>query len=376
MLTVGVKGSYNAERLNVETGTVEALKPFKKDGFTYVTIPFWDEDSASLHFTKADVGRYEVKDEKIESIVELASSAAFSLSEENTLMLDMAEWSLDGGEFNTREEILRIDDAIRLSLGYSKRSDAFAQPWLTSDEETEPHDVALRFRFNSAIEYKSAYLAYESGSHIEFNGNRRELKRDGTYVDSCISRCLIGDIVKGENILTVHVPFGKRTNLEAFMLLGHFGVAAFGDKTVVTALPESLGFTDICAQGLPFYGGNIDYEFDFVLDADDAYYILGPSFGGALVDVVIDDSEPVAVYQPPFKASFPYLKKGSHHAKIRLYGTRINQFGQLHCCRRDMYWGPKSWRTQGAEWSYAYQLRSQGLLASIAVYKSTSLFVP
>ena len=48
--------------------------------------------------------------------------------------------------------------------------------------------------------------------------------------------------------------------LEAMFLLGEFGVDVKGSTAVITALPEKIGFGDICSQGLPFYGGNLVYR--------------------------------------------------------------------------------------------------------------------
>ena len=365
ILTVGIRGRYFAESLNAENADIHSLETYTNGEFTYIRIPFYDEDSAILHFTKTPSSYPRLIKKSYGKAYTIASSGEYSLSEENTLLLDMAEWCIDGNAFDSREEILKIDNAVRTQLNMLKRSDAFPQPWLTGNDNPIKHELTLRFRFDSEIECPDVDLAYESGDWIELNGRKQKLRREGSFVDSSINRCRIGTVVKGENTLIIHIPFGPLTDLEAFFLIGHFGVSVSGDEARMTELPAKLGFTDICSQGLPFYGGNISYSFDFMVEEDGAYSLLAPSFAGALLDISVDTSETKQVYRAPFRAVFDNLKRGVHHAEITVYGTRINQFGQLHCRPRNTYWGPKSWRTEGGDWSYAYQLRPQGLLASV-----------
>lgn len=364
ILTIGIRGNYYAECLNAENGDINSLETKTDGGFTYIKIPFYDEDSAILHFTKTPSKYPKLLERSFGKAVTVASSAQYTLSEGNAFILDMAEWSIDGDEFEPREEVLRIDNAVRTRLNMLQRSDAFPQPWLAGNKNPTEHELMLRFRFYSDINCSEIDLAYESGDWIEFNGRKQELKSEGSFVDSSINRCRIGNVIKGENTLMIHIPFGPLTDIESFFLIGSFGVRVCGDEAQMMELPTKLGFTDICSQGLPFFGGNITYSFDFTTE-DGMCSLFTPLFAGSLLEITVDSGEARQGYRAPFRAVFDGLKEGKHHAKITVYGTRINQFGQLHCVPKNLYWGPKSWRTEGRDWSYAYQLKPQGLLSSV-----------
>ena len=50
------------------------------------------------------------------------------LDEPNVYMLDLAQYSVDGGEYRELEEVLRIGVAVREELGITAQSGRMAQP--------------------------------------------------------------------------------------------------------------------------------------------------------------------------------------------------------------------------------------------------------
>ena len=64
-------------------------------------------------------------------------TVSITLEEPNVLVLDMARFMLDGGQWREREEILRLDNVIRAELGYPRREDAYAQPWIYGENAYE-----------------------------------------------------------------------------------------------------------------------------------------------------------------------------------------------------------------------------------------------
>lgn len=45
------------------------------------------------------------------------------------MLLDQAEYRMDGGPWQPREEVLRVDNLLREALGYPLKMAAFPQPW-------------------------------------------------------------------------------------------------------------------------------------------------------------------------------------------------------------------------------------------------------
>ena len=179
-------------------------------------------------------------------------------------------------------------------------------------------------------------------------------------MDADIRRETLGALQPGENELLLRMPFGPGTNVEWCYLLGDFGVRLQGDRGAVTALPETVAFGDLTRQGFPFYGGNLEYVCAVETGAGTVEIEI-PEYYAALLHVELD-GQSADVFAQPYAACFRNVAAGRHTLRILAYGTRINTFGQVHNCnRKEEYFGPKSWRTTGKNWTYLYQLRPTGV---------------
>ena len=171
----------------------------------------------------------------------------------------------------------------------------------------------------------------------------------------------------GENILTITVPIGLRTNLEAFYLLGDFGVRINGTQKTVTAPVRSLGFGDIVSQGLPFYTGNLSYCLRIRTEGGCSLRV--PRYRGGLIQVFVDGKETGNIIFSPYCLQIPDLSAGEHEVTLLLYGTRYNGFAQLHHTPGVyFYQSPNSWRSGGDLWCYEYQFKPAGILKSPELY--------
>jgi hypothetical protein len=247
-------------------------------------------------------------------------------------------------------------------LGFVERGGNVAQPWVLEPETIE-HYVTLRFRINSSIAYSGAELALEDAekSKIRFNGEDVAISITGWYTDKDIKTVPIPTIKKGENILEVTLPFGKRTNTEWCYLLGNFGVSLAGREKVITTLPEKLGFGSITSQGMPFYGGNVTYH----LEAEgENIQIDATHYRGALIGVSVDGENKGKIVYPPYILEIDGLSSGAHKVDITLFGNRFNAFGAVHLTDTKHSWhGPGAWRSDEECWSYEYSLRDVGILS-------------
>jgi hypothetical protein len=99
--------------------------------------------------------------------VSLAEPTSVSLAEPNPLLLDVAEFKLDEGEWEEQEEVLRIDNILRRRLGIPLKLDQLEQPWV-SKQSRKPHDhkLQLRFRFKSKIAVEGSLLAVEKAPEL------------------------------------------------------------------------------------------------------------------------------------------------------------------------------------------------------------------
>ncbi|MBQ2846746.1 MAG: hypothetical protein IJE74_00625 [Clostridia bacterium] len=362
-LRINIKGEFTPYVYDTISGDISPIACKYINGNTVIEKTMFDYDSLLL---KLDEGRCDADIPAEEDII-LSDSAAitvlvpYSLSERNVLLLDMAEFALDGGEFMAEEEILRLDNVCRRMLGYVERGGSVAQPWVIEPEIIK-HHVTLKFTIKSEIDYVGAELALEDAENaeIKFNGSDVAVNITGWYTDKDIKTVPIPEIKKGENILEVTLPFGTRTNTEWCYLLGDFGVNLAGTKKVITALPEKLGFGSVTNQGFPFYGGNVTYH----LEAEgENLKVEATRYRGALIGVKVDGEEKGKIVYPPYILEIGGLGNGNHKVDITLFGHRFNAFGAVHLTDvRHSWHGPDAWRSDEERWSYEYCLRDLGIL--------------
>ena len=287
-----------------------------------------------------------------------------TLSEPNVLMLDMAQWQLDDGEWQPKEEILRLDNKARDLLGYPHRKNHVAQPWVIT-QTPNTHTLKLRFVFTSEIAVSDAKLAleYSESTSIRLNGKEVPNTIVGWYTDERIHTVALPEIRAGENILELSMPFGMRTNTENCFLLGDFGVKVQGSIAVITEPVRTLTFGDITKQGLPFYGGNVQYHLP-VQAGENGITVRVPHYRGALIGVSLDGKRVGSIVFAPYTLKID-AAPGEHTLTLTCFGNRVNTFGAVHNCNEFWTWfGPDAWRTYGDEFSYEYQLKATGILKS------------
>lgn len=365
-IKIGVRGRYSAENCDAMKGKIKGIPTTIEKDWTWISVPFYEHDSVLLHLMPESDSKIPSKNlDEQERLEYLPSLVSYHIHEDNVLLLDMPEYRLDGGMWRKREEILRLDNFIRQEVGFPKRRDAFPQPWLSGNDNPTDHLVELRYIIESKIDIESVDLAYESDAEIFWNGKQIKDQKDRFYLDRAIHRVTLDAIRSGKNELLLKIPFGPKTNLEACYLLGMFGVEVKGDYTILSELPEKIGFGDIAMQGFPFYGGNISYHLEFECQEEGIFSVCIPRFQAPLVDVVIDNGEKHPIFIKPYQTEFERFTKGKHALEVISYGNRVNQFGQVHnCSDGEIYYGPNSWRTEAEEWSYAYQLRPMGIVST------------
>lgn len=372
-LTVSIRGLWSAQAVNCETARAERVKAEYTKTHTCLTVRLHEQDSLLLLLEPAGAPAREQGARPGDEKKQTASLPAFlenyreaveySLAEPNVFLLDQAEYALDGGEWRAAEEMLRIDDRIREELGYPLRSDAMAQPWVRKPCR-ESHTVRLRFVIPSLIEGCRAVPALENPrAKLWWNGKEIPgAEEGGYYVDRAIRCREPVTLKKGENILELTVPFGPDTDLEWCYLLGDFGVYFQNGKPVIAGKPAKVGFFDLTRQGFPFYGGNLTYRIP-VKARGSALFLQVPEYRAALLSASLDGEQARDFYKAPYRVRFDTEPGKEYEIALTAYGNRYNTFGQLHDCnRKEEYYGPKTWRTKGKNWSYSYQIRPSGVL--------------
>jgi len=253
---------------------------------------------------------------------------------------------------------------MRAQLGWINRTGKVCQPWAIPEEKIE-HTMHLRFTVQAALDIENVKLAVEDAdlAEVKLNGEIITAKPDGWFCDKSIGTILLGKLQKGENIMELALPFGKRIGAEWCYLLGNFGVHVMGQTRVLVPMQEKLGFDTVTVQGLAHYGSNITYSIP-VTTHGGKLRVHVPHYAGAAVRVEIDGKRSYIVY-PPYRAVFEDLEAGEHKLDIVLLGNRQNAFGPVHLADAKRNWiGPDAWRTAGSWWTESYRLKPIGLLSA------------
>ena len=375
MIRIKLRGTWAVSVYDTLTGEIRPHAGEIADGFTRTTYPLYDHDSLLLGLSAsggshADVPAPALADANEQGDIRFLAPVSVTLHEPNVLLLDMAEYALDGEAWRGREELLRLDNILRRELSWPSREESVAQPWVLTAASAPTHVLRLRFSFDSEIAISRAALALENAemTKVWLNGEPAA-PVSGWYVDKCIGKVALPAIKAGHNVLELEIPYGTRTDVESCYLLGDFGVRVAGCHAVLTEPVNSLSFGDIGGQGLPFYGGNLTYHLEAETGGD--FTICASQWRGHLLRVAVNGGDIGPIAFSPYRLTTKGLAAGKQRIDLTYFGSRVNTFGQLHRIdRHDPWWGPNSWRSKGAKWSYEYQFWPQGVLKSPEIFTS------
>ena len=375
MCELRLRGRWKVEKWDALTGEILPITQKIAGNTTYVSYPFDAHDSLLVKLVPANADTAAVECACVASALtefRAAAPVAVELSEPNALILDQAEYSLDGEPWHESEEILRLDNAVRAILGWKPRSAHFAQPWVTAGQDfgDAKHTLALRFTIDSRIAVSGAKLAMEDSQYAEItlDGAPVEVKPDGWYTDKSVKTIPLPDFGAGIHQLVVTFDFSRPVNPEWMYLLGDFGVAMHGASAHIVEPVRSLHYGDWCIQGLPFYGGCVTYVIPCEC-GENGLTVETPQYRGGLIRASLDDQNMGVIAYAPYQLHMD-AAPGKHVLKLTVYGNRVNSFGALHNCDPTLTWfGPTAWQSKGKAYSYEYRLRPTGLLVSPRLYR-------
>lgn len=372
-----IRGTYSVKVMNGFTGDIADTDCVCENGKTYVKARIYDQDSLLLYLTKEEEsfkgnsGHGDIRADWFE-LCPVNNVTGYELEEPNVLLLDQAKFRLSDGEWEGKEETLRIDNLCRRRVGYPTKPGSELQPWLLKEVADDGHTLALRFEFFSEIDVKDALFACEvqKNMKISINGEAVDMTPVGYFTDEFIKTFALPEIREGENVIEVTMDFTRRVNVEWCYLLGDFGVQLKGNSAYITKRPECIGFSDLVNQRMPFYGGNVKLYTEIEINEDGEYGLKMPKFRAPLITVTVDGGEEIPVALSPYTADLGFLKKGTHKLCVRVFGNRFNSFGPLHMADEGRGWiDPHVWRTNGDDYCCEYLVRRNGILTSPKLMK-------
>lgn len=363
--TLRIRGLYRIASIDTQTGQATATgETWADDGWTELPLDLHVADHRLLRLHTANQPKPVAASTPWQETLRIADPVDITLDEPNVLLLDRAAWSLDGGDWQPIDEVLRVDNLVRHAIGLPGRQGDIAQPWAEPDVEPT-HEVALRFAIQCDVAIAAPTLALERSAEatIMVDGQSVPAETNGFYVDEDIATVPLPDLVVGEHELVIQWPFRPGYGVEACYLLGDFGVTVAGTHARIIQAPTQLAFDDWTRQGLPFYGGNVTYHGSMTLpDAPVALRV--PRFHAPLLAVDVEGQRVGRIIRPPHRLELP-CKGGEIQLDLTCFGDRVNTFGALHDCNpQEQWWGPPAYRTCGEHWTDGYVLRPKGIFVA------------
>lgn len=302
---------------------------------------------------------------------------SYRLSEPNVCVLDFAQARIGNGTWGPKQEILRLDQAVRRELGLEQRGGSMLQPWWVARQNggkpNHTTTVAFRYDFEIAeIPETPIELAIERPSlwGIRINGiELHAANACGWWVDASIQRMPIPPTALrlGTNTVEIESGFHYGSNPEALYILGAFGVTIIKNRQVIHRMPDLLHPRDVTQQGLPFYSGSIVYQIPMKKRAGtarDRWFLSIGKFGGTCATVGVSGLPRTTIPWQPFEADVTdLLRSGASHLDLEIVTSRRNSFGPLHQfpARADGV-NPDSFRSTGEHFRDDYALVPAGLL--------------
>lgn len=369
-MVLRLRGTWDVTLMDTLSGGQRRLAAAHRDGWTEVRCDLAAAGSVLLRLAKAKKSAsaaiaYDWPAHPA-LVAAMPDPVPVTLDEPNVLLLDRAEFSVDGGAWEPAEELLRLGNELRKRIGLPPMGGHMVQPWV-SPRAAAKNMVRLRFTLDVAVAVSGAKLALEHApeSRLWLDGKPVAAKADGWWVDHCIGTIALPDLAAGTRVLEVEQPFGAGTALEWMYLLGDFGVEVLGARARITAPVRSLSWGDWTRQGLPFYAGSVTYR--CTIEADGSRLALrAPRFEAPLLDVAVDGGAATAIAFAPFLGDLGTPAKGRHELAITAYGSRVNAFTALHnAALHQIRWiGPDAWRTHGDGWVWPWQLTPCGVMSA------------
>ena len=271
----------------------------------------------------------------------------------NTLVLDQAQYSIDGSEEQEKEFFIYIDNAVREKLGIPVRGGAMAQPYTRAKRTPEKFaEVTLRYEFTVDKIPQKLLLAVENPQLYTFELNKQNVTPEisGSWIDPALKsfELPISFLEEGKNELRLTTVYNEyHPGFESLFILGDFGIDR---QENITALPEKVQTGDLGKQGFRFYADNFTYRKNFVLDKvpEKPLFLSFGNWRGAMPGVSVNGSPEKLLPFPPYTAEItPHLKTGENLLEITVYGHRRNAFGPFYMNEATPFWnGPLQFKTR------------------------------
>ena len=366
---IEIKGEYGVTLYDTVKGEIKLCNYEIKNGKTYIYYDWYANDCLLARLTDKLCEKSKPKSNNIPYKTIKIENATYKRHEDNCIVLDMCETSIDGKNYSPKKYVLEQSVNLSRELGFYIVE---AQPYYYKAPKQYPVFTRYNFTCKEKLNLKLALERLDEAKII-FNGVDIGNKADGFYVDNDIPTISLGDSVIGNNTLEILIPINGIFQLEPLYILGDF-ISHIENDEIIISKPKTniITFEPLNKQGFNFYGGNISYDFEIETENCTAE-IAVDNFAAPCIKAFVDGKEQELIALSPFTVKTK-LQKGKHQIKLLCYGNRNNTFGPIHNRRisdSNYYIVPNSWSHLLDEFTEEFCFQDVGILSSpiIKLYK-------
>ncbi len=281
---------------------------------------------------------------------------SFSFPKENYIILDKAEWSVDGWNYFEHTLVHKIQKNL-----IKERYDGDLYLRYNLNVNNLPSSLTLSFEYDAmklfvneqevVIEKKDGMCFANIKKHIHFGDNQivilthfyqRPYVYDvlfGEDTTESLLNCLYYDTILSEVFVSGAfeiqpikcVPYGKLYRVSKFVLNGKYS--------------KKNRFGNPIDEGLPFYRGELEYSFD--IESEEGEYQIDIQGRFAVAKYSINGE---AWQDLTFGNSFDcVLNEGKNTIKITVYSGNRNYYGPFHFNKEDISVAPSTYTYEGVE---------------------------
>ena len=141
-LAIKIPEGYTAEEWDLETGERYLADKYQQYSNGNLLLPGSLEAAGTRCFVfvpERDDNLPEKAEYRTVSATVIEDKFDYSMNEKNVCVLDWARWRWQGGVFSDVTEVLRVDRAVRSSLGLEHRGGSMLQPWFAKLHDTNKY---------------------------------------------------------------------------------------------------------------------------------------------------------------------------------------------------------------------------------------------
>ncbi|MDF3129353.1 hypothetical protein P0Y35_09110 [Kiritimatiellaeota bacterium B1221] len=357
---IRIRGCWIVKELNTADGSEEACSYHQANGWTEVPWDLYPQSHRLLRLTPGEGSAVLPKFSwEIQGVCPEPDTV--SPAEPNVYLLDRAAWKLNDEAWQAPEDSLVTQRKLAEKFSWPD----WGQPYSVKDPG-DPQQVTRRFEINCVGDFREIKLVCErlKSASLRLDGKALEVNPDGWWVDRDLPTMKLPELKEGSHHLEITLSLNAvDRHLEWCYLIGNFAVETRGAHAKLIPSGAGIFWGDVVPQGLPFYGGNLEYEFRIEVSESGYYALQCARFGGALLRVFCEGRDCGPVISAPWRVELGALDAGVHTVCICAYGNRYNSFGPLHNHRPDwVWWGPDSWYGTPAERNEIWQFQPSGIL--------------